>query len=122
MTRAEWLASLQTFDRVWHVRRMQTAVVMVLGDGRIQEASDDPGFDANFVTEIYPLPAAPFGTCAKCDRVLRDFWHENNTCLRCDRKPYACPGGCATKEEHEAALLAQRRYWGMAPNEGEHIH
>lgn len=137
MTRDEWLASLQTFDKVWvppdKTGPGRVMRVIRLGDGRLVEegahvahAHDlrKPWKDG---TQIEPVPDAPWGRCPRCSRPMANAYEGKKTsgeCLRCwwDDHPPACPGGCKNQEEHDAEVRAQRRRCGLAPSVADPVH
>lgn len=127
-TRAEWLAGLQTFDKVWMPGNPGHVVeVVVLGDGTLQ------GRGEAFATcdlrkfPIEPMPEAPWGRCHTCDKPLDPTYKVAFAAGMCPThspvwEARACPGGCKTREEHEAAVLEQRRVCGWAPPDGVETH
>lgn len=128
MTRAEWLASLQTFDRAWLPGKKpgtgHVLTVCVMGDGAVLDA--DRGVCGDLRSAgIEPLPAAPWGTCADCGTPFRSDPFGVDECERCFERripAIVCQSGCRTKKEHDAKLLEQRRRLGTAVPEGVELH
>ena len=128
MTRAEWLSSLQTFDRVWLPGKKpgtgHVLTVCVMGNGTVLDSERGVVGDLR-AAGIEPLPSAPWGTCADCGTPFRHKpcgVDDCTTCMDARVERIACPAGCRSKEEHDAKVLEQRRHLGTAAPEGVEVH